>query len=540
MAGGGKQTPRQKMINLMYLVLTAMLALQVSSSIMDKFVFLNASLEHSRDEAEKASQEALVALKKMVEKAGSSREGLESVKRADKLIKTSQELIKYIETVKRNLGETAGEGFDPKTKTVHNPKEETKVEVYMIGTESKKGEGYTVEKKLNEYVDWLYEEFKDLGFEKPKDRDKMETEGPFPLLAYGNKNSLLYQNDAVQRGKGFVEASFGQTPVVAALAILTQKQNEIIRYEQEVLKKLGAGDLSRDIKFDQIIVKASATSQTVAIGQEYEAEMFITATSSKISPSMTVNGSGIPVKDGVGKVRIPATSAGEKSWSGTVTFKNKGRDTTFPFKEKYMVVEPVLIVKAAANFPLYRNCANPLETAVPALGATYSPSFSVTNGSAVPGGKQGNVTIFPGAGPETVLTVSSGGKVMGSAKFRVNPVPPPQVFLGNRSGNPIANLDQPIAVPSSLQIVAKPDETFANTLPTEANYGVMGVEVTQFRGGRSIAQRKFGNGIIEMGGFQTRPGDGFQVKIVSVQRINSRGEREQAKITSPYIGFFVR
>ena len=68
MAGGGKQTPRQRMINMMYLVLTAMLALQVSSSIIDKFIFLNASLEHSLDAARKASENALNTLKKDVAK----------------------------------------------------------------------------------------------------------------------------------------------------------------------------------------------------------------------------------------------------------------------------------------------------------------------------------------------------------------------------------------------------------------------------------------------------------------------------------------
>ena len=530
---GGKQTPRQRLINLMYLVLTAMLALQVSSSIMDKFIFLNQSLEHSMTGAQQASENALEQLKKKVEKEGNSPEGLRSIKRAEELKRETDKVFKEIEKLKREIQNhpRAGAGIDPHTGTVKNAKEETGVEVIMIGT-NRNGKGYQLEKDLNQYVEYLNKQFvedKALGFA-----------GPFEGIAKGNKDVIMYANDPLQRGKDFANANFGQTPVVAALAILTQRQSEIVRYEQEVLKKLGAGDLSQALKFDKIIASASADANVVAAGQDYTAQLFITATSTKSGARMAYNGSPITVNsDGEGKVSFVANTVGKSSWTGTVTISQRGKDTTFTVKKEYEVVQPVLIVTASSKFPLYRNCANSLETSVPALGPAYRPAFSVDNGTFVPGARMGDVTLFPGAGATCKLSVSSGGKNVGLVEFRVNPVPPPSVFLANSAGGPI-NITNALPPVQGLNVVAKPDETFLNTLPKEAVYRVTGLTYTLFRGGKSAGSLKSSNGSINLDALKTRAGDGVMILIDGVQRINSRGQIEEVKLLQNTISFFVK
>ena len=542
MASTAKMGPRQRMINMMYLVLTALLALQVSSSIIDKFIFLNSSLEHSLEAQKDASAGALKALKAKVEKEGNSAEGLKAVNRAEKLKKTTSVLIGDIDKIKRQLIKEAGGGTDEKTGSVKNPKEETKVEVMMIG-DKEDGLAYDLGKKLNGFVDNLYREYADLDFDKPKNKDAMfQGEGTFPYLAIPNKYNELYQNDPVQRDKDFANANFGQTPVVAALAVLTQKQTEILRYEQEVLKKLGAGDLSNDLKFDQVVAMASADANTVARGTDYTAKMFLSATTSKADLKMTVNGSPISVKDGVGEVVIPATARGDQAWKGEISLKVKGKDTTFTFEKEYTVVEPVLLVLSKSKFPLYQACANPLETSVPALGANYNPTFSVNNGSAVPGGKTGDVTVYPRNVGTLTLAVSSGGKQIGTQEFRVNPVPPPDVYLANRTGSTRINTEQPI--PANLpgvSVIAAAEETFKNTLPKEANYKVAMVSVRVFRAGRGGGQVRAPGGVVNMASLNLRPGDGVQIKVESVQRVNSRGEIIPVNnLRTTLISFFVR
>ncbi|WP_045114371.1 type IX secretion system motor protein PorM/GldM [Microscilla marina] len=530
---GEKLSPRQQMIGLMYLVLMAMLALQVSSSIMDKFIFLNSALEHSLTNAKKSSDQALEALKRDVKKNGNSRQGLERIKRAELLKKKTSEIIGEVTKIKQILIKDAGDGIDSKTHVVKNPKEEGKVGEIMIGESEGKGEGYKLKDKLDKYVAWLSAEFKDLDLPK------------FEPLAEGNKKKALYANDPIQKNKDFAEANFGHTPVVAALAVLTQKQSEILRYQAEVLKKLGAGDLTNDLKFDKVRAGVSVEAKTVAPGDEYKAELFISASASKAQPKMTLNGSPIPVNDGIGKVSFKVSDPGgytdgraKGSWEGTVTFKSKGRDTTFRHKEEYTIVQPVLLISSATINPLYRNCANPLVTSVPALGAAYSPSFQATNGSAIPGAKKGDVTIFPGGGAKTRLTVSSNGTLVGSKTFDVLPVPPPTVMLANRNGGAV-NIERPLPA-ARFQVIAKADDNFKKALPKEATYRVTGIEVTTFRGGGSTGSRKVNGGAVNVRALKTRRGDGVMIKVLGVQRVNSRGSVETAPIRNRIISFRVR
>ncbi|MCS6821217.1 MAG: gliding motility protein GldM [Microscillaceae bacterium] len=533
MAGGQKETPRQQMIGFMYLVLTCLLALQVSSTIIDKFIFLNNSLEHSLQGAKSASENGLKALKAKIEKEGNSPEGLAALKRADLLKKRTSEIISEIDKIKAILIKEAGDGIDPHTKSVKNPKEETRVEVRMVGEEgTKSGLGYKLEKDLNGFVDWLNKEFKDLKLPK------------FEPLAEGNAKNPLYAEDPVQRNKDFAQANFAQTPVVAALAVLTQKQNEILRYEQEVLKALGSGDLSADLKFDEITVGVTPEANVLAPGETYKAEMFLAAYSSRNQAVMTKDGAPISVSQGKGKVEFKVPDPGpnaykdgkaERSWVGTITFKGKGgRDTTFRKEVKYYIAQPVLLVVPKNLNPLYQNCANPLKTAVPALGAAYDPSFSFTAGQAIPGPQKGEVTIIPTALGKHSLKVSSSGNPIGSQEFDVIPVPPPNVYLGNSQGKQIENLDVPINIPPTLTIVAEPDPNFKIALPNEANYRVTAVTVRQFRGGVSIKEQRINGGQINMAQFNARKGDGFTFKVEEVQRINSRGSIEKAPVKNPY------
>lgn len=537
MAQSSKQPPRQRMINMMYLVLTAMLALQVSSSIVDKFVFLNQSLEHSLEGAKKASTNALDALRKKVQSEGNSKDGKIAIQRAEALKKETAGLVGYIDKIKKTLIHKAGGGIDPRTGNVKNPKEETKVETYMLGADKGKGKAYELEKKLNAYVTHLYEEFSDLaGIEKPND---MEKEGVFALLAVGNKNNPLYQHDPIQRTKDFAQANFAQTPVVAALAVLTQKQNELIRYEQEIFKRLGIKDVGWLPKFDKIVAMASADARTVASGSDYVAKMFLSASTSHSDVHMAVNGSPIDVRNGLGEVRIPAQGSGEKEWTGEIKLNIRGRDTVFKFTEKYHVVKPVLLVNNKNKFPLYQNCANDLETAVPALGANYQPNFAASNGKVIPGSRVGDVTLVPSRVGNCNLTVRSNGRVVGQQEFSVNPVPPPSMYLTSVNGRTI---DPGKTLPNVSQIKVKPapDPTFQRTLPKEANYQVVKVEVTQFRGGRAVQNKVFPGELINLRSFNPKPGDGFQVTVRQVQRRNFQGKTEPVKPVNTYISFRMR
>ncbi|HAS40179.1 MAG TPA: hypothetical protein DCS93_06845 [Microscillaceae bacterium] len=167
--------------------------------------------------AKKASDLALVALKKDVKKQGNSREGLERVKRAEILKKRTNEVEAEIDKLKTLLMTDAGGGLDPQTKMPKDPQNTAKVEEVMKANTPK------LIKALDDYVKFLSIKYKDLDLPRfaPLTKDMM----------YPKKMS-------------FYEMFYGDATVIEALSSLTVHQLTVRRYEAEVLKKLGAGDLS--------------------------------------------------------------------------------------------------------------------------------------------------------------------------------------------------------------------------------------------------------------------------------------------------------
>ena len=304
-----------------------------SDSDTDKFIFLNQSLEHAMIGAQYASENALEQLKKKVEEEGNSPEGLANVKRVEELKRETDKVFKEIEKLKKELADNpnAGNGISLNTGVVNNPKNVSGVKKLMIGA-GKEGKGYDLKKVLDIYVNYLNTQFvvdKRLGFN-----------GRFETLAKDNHEIKLYEDNTSEKGKDFATANFGQASIVAAIAILTQRQAEIIRYEQEVLKKFGSGGGSSRIKFDKVTPFISADAYTVEAGQPYKAQLFIMSTPSKSGARMTFNGQPIRVNaDGIGEVGFIATGKGKQTWTGAVTIRYRGRDTTFVVKKEYEVID---------------------------------------------------------------------------------------------------------------------------------------------------------------------------------------------------------
>lgn len=178
-------------------------------------------LEHSLINAKVSSDQALEALKKDVKKNGNSREGLERIKRSELLKKKTVGMIGDLEKLKQKLVKDAGQGLDEKT---HMPKRplNTGATAGIMRKETK-----ILSKKLNKFTNWLAAEFKDLDLPK------------FELLGAG-KNDL-----------SFYATYFDGVNLAEALCVITRYQLEVLRYQSEVLKKLGAGDLTADLKFDR-------------------------------------------------------------------------------------------------------------------------------------------------------------------------------------------------------------------------------------------------------------------------------------------------
>lgn len=169
------------------------------------------ALEYALDGAKTRSDYALEAIKKDVKKQGSSREGLKRIKRVELLKKNSVTLVVNIDKIKRRLMKEAGGGLSLETRGVKTPGNSKTVAVIM------QQESAELQTKLVDYVRLLHTEYKDLG-------------GAMLSLGKDWKQPQFY------------DTWYKDANVIEALLNLTQHQTAVLRYEAEILKKMGAGD----------------------------------------------------------------------------------------------------------------------------------------------------------------------------------------------------------------------------------------------------------------------------------------------------------
>jgi len=518
---GGKESPRQKMIGMMYLVLTALLALQVSSAILQKFKFLDDSLMTVNEKTNGENNKVAGNIRKIVEQEGGK--DMHIVNKAEDVRKKTGELIAYMNGLRTHMIETTG-GIEANG-DYKGGKEEEKIAQYMLGAEgSKSGEAYNLKKKLDDYVAYLGS----LGV-------------TVPSIALDGKDDPMFQKNPDQARKDFGQLNFAETPMVAALAVVAQKEAEVLKYENEALAKLASLVGASDVKFDNVVAMVRPASKVVAAGTKYEAEMFLAASSSAITPTMAVDGRSVkvdPVKK-IGKVEFTASAGNydsegnaKKKFKYSISFKHRGKDTTFTQEEEYIVAKPVIQIQSASVSALYKNCGNELNVQVPALGSTYSPSFSASGARVIPGAQKGLVTLVPDA-PNVKLNVSSGGNLIGSQDFKVRLIPKPTIeaFKG---ATPLNEKQGEVAPgPSSITMKAVPDESFKTFLPKDARYAVASWECILVRGKRPVgAPQTFTSGTGNLSSFRAvaQPGDRILIEVKKVTRTNFLNQTEDVNV----------
>ena len=254
---GGKETPRQKMIGMMYLVLTALLALQVNSAILLKFKFIDDSLTDVNGKTETAADNTVKGIEAAVAKNRNQAADVAVLKKSQEIRDETKKVVDYLNQVRDNLykaTENIKGGNDYK-----NMSAEDKVAITMLGGKQN-GLAYPMQKRLNDYSEYIKQFVPDA---KP--------------LALDAKNDTRIAANSEQKHKNFAELNFENTPVVAALAVLSQKETEVLKYQADALQKQAEKVGAKTIVFDKLGAFASAESNTVAAGTKYKAELFLTA-----------------------------------------------------------------------------------------------------------------------------------------------------------------------------------------------------------------------------------------------------------------------
>lgn len=419
---GGKETTRQRMINIMYLVLLAMLALNVSDTILDAFKNINDSLDTSKNNVNTSINQLFSAFEnsKLKEEPARAQPIYDKAKQAQK---AADDLNNYIESIKKEFTQ-AGDGIDEETGDLVNRSNQDIAQNIMIN--QKKAD--ELKKRINATREKL------ISLLDPADR--------------ANVSFSLEAKDPARKRKGnWQETYFGEgTPLTAAMTILTKLQTDTKNAEAEVVKKLFGNMDKAQVNLDQFAAVAVAPTSYVIQGQPYTAEVFLTASDSRSTPDITVNGSKLSVKDGKGTYSGGTGSVGQFTWVGTV----RVRQTDGQVKEyktqpqTYQVAKPSASVSSTKLNVIYAGIANPFT--VSAAGFPLeSVRASISGGSMSGGNGNYNVNV-PGSmvGQEVSINVSANnaGKTvsLGSQKFRVKAIPAPVAKVGGRAGGDVASV----------------------------------------------------------------------------------------------------
>ncbi|MDQ3395401.1 MAG: gliding motility protein GldM, partial [Bacteroidota bacterium] len=204
---GGKETPRQKMIGLMYLVLTALLALQVSSTVLDKFVFINQSLERTVSEGEVKNSETIGRVQKVVSDAGNRKEDVAVLNTAQTVRAETTKVLQNLNNLKKEIIDlTGGENIDDGTYV--GVKDEEILANLMVNQKR----GAQLKDELNAYAQFL----------------NKTTGIPYQDIAMDAKDMVQFKDNPDQKRKSFSELTFANTPMIAGLASISQLQTEIV------------------------------------------------------------------------------------------------------------------------------------------------------------------------------------------------------------------------------------------------------------------------------------------------------------------------
>ncbi len=426
---GGNLSPRQKMINLMYLVLTAMLALNVSAEILKAFADINSSLEKSNTTVEsRVSGLYEQFAKKMDDEPEKTKPNFDKSQQIKALV---ADLNKVIVDAKTKLTDEGGN---------KNGKDDEEDYMVQDGTKRLKSES-DIDISTRLLVEDPQGGIPQLGQNLKAKLDEFRNKANALLGKDAEGRVLIPDTKPTNDGKSWLESSFSSMPLAGAITVLTKLQNDLKNTEAETVQYL-LGDIDKaTFKFNTLAAKVIAP-RNILQGQTAEAEILLVAYDSRQQLDITAGGSRVNCVDGVGKLTLSGSTVGEKNINGVITVPDPsgGAAKTYPFSIPYNVSPPAASVSPTKMNVFYIGLENPVS--VSAAGVASNKVFpSISAGTISGGGSSYIVKVTtPGTVNVSVAAEVDGKRTqMGSFPFRVKYVPDPIPQAGGMATGQIAS-----------------------------------------------------------------------------------------------------
>ncbi len=430
--------PRQLMINVMYLVLTALLALNVSAAVFNAFEMVERGLKKSSASMEDVSAALPNAI---AERARKKPEYKVYAERAKVARTYAKEFTDYIEEILDELIDQSGDknGVHDDgdyielngVKTLIGKRDYSAVTRIM----SEEGKGEELKAKILEYKE------KFLSLINEEERGAYSHKIPMEI------DDETWRHDVTKR-KDWSDYNFGHMPLTSTLPIFRKFQNDAKGAEAAVLNYLMGKVGGDDIVLDKYMVVSSPKKTYIIKGEKYETDLFLSAAaSSKVNTKIDIFVGGSKLRmdnDGVAKYVATASTTGKKSYKAVAKVTNPVTKEVKSYERvfEYEVGERSVAISATKMNVFYIGVPNPVEVSASGISSNKMKVSMTGGGGTIKKNSNGtytvNVTRPTKPGEYAYINVSAPGIETTKKAFRVKRIPTPTAKLGRKLGGGIS------------------------------------------------------------------------------------------------------
>lgn len=399
-------SPRQKMINLMYIVLTAMLALNVSSDVLDGFTQVEEGLNRTNENIEQRNLAIYRTLEEFAQK--NPQKGQVWYDKATEVRQITAKLYQYIDSLK-TLIVVEADGPDGDVNNIQRRDDLEAAAFIMLSPTNKRG--VVLRKSVDDYRNYITSIIAD-------------------TVKRANINEILSTESVVSNGakQSWENSKFESQPVVAAITLLAKLQNDLRYAEGEALAYLLTNVDASDVRVNQLSAFVIPDSRIVMRGGRYSARVVLAAIDTTQRPNIFIGGRQITN----GLYEHNCGSTGVFDYSGYLEVpRGDGTMARHDFKSSYTVIEPAATVSATMMNVLYAGIDNPISISVPGI-PTSQVNASMTNGSLTRSGDAWvarPTTVGSDAVITVTATVDGRSQTVNTTTFRVRKLPNPTPFI---------------------------------------------------------------------------------------------------------------
>lgn len=414
------ETPRQKMIGMMYLVLTAMLALNVSADVLNTFVKVQYGLTSSIANFQQNNADVYTDIEMAY---NLNRKKMAPVKnKADKLRVAAKELVDYIEELKYRLVVLADGEEEADVMNIQS-KDNLDIGGQVMLLE---GKGAELREKMAAYRELV------LGYVGKRDT----------VLQRVLSQSLATEDSKTEVGLKSWEASkFESVPLIGVVTLLTMLQTDVLRAESDIVNYLFYSVDTEAFKFNKLDALVIPDSRYVLKGETFKAQIMLAAMDTTQQPQVIVNGKELAYQGDFATYTERATTTGIKKLKGVINYITpSGATLPKPFEMQYEVGDPAVVISPTKMNVFYVGVDNPVSLAAPGISPDAIEA-TITNGT-IRKVKDGNYIVRPGvAGKNCQITVSANvrgqKRQLQTQTFRVKDVPNPVAKVNGLQGGKI-------------------------------------------------------------------------------------------------------